>query len=386
MNLLRVRWIAGLLSRRWFPLLPQLTMLAAFSMLIAGGLGVTTRDAGFAKVLRNTNLANLLVWSYWWPIIIVAAVLFGRIWCMVCPMELVAALAVRIGLRRKVPRLLKSGWIITAFFTLILIVGIHTLSLHRIPRRMAFYLLMLLGAALLTSLIYEKRAFCSYVCPVGHLLGLYALVSPFEWRADDISVCKSCKTKDCVTKKNRYRMVGRSCTSNLYPATIRDNRDCLLCTQCLKACPNDNIRFSVRKPFADFFGPIELRPAQAGFVLLVAAFIVYEILSEWSVSKAFLTWVPQHLTSALGVTGSTAGFISAVVMFIVFPAVLLSVTVALAKIRPGAAPIGTISTTLALLLIPTMASVHLLKAILKMKLTHPILALRTVGAARYCDG
>ncbi len=366
MNLLHVRWIRSLFTWRWFPILPQLIMLTAFGLLIAGGLGVTTSDAGFANVLRNTNLANLLVWSYWWPLIILVAILLGRIWCMVCPMELLSALAVRVGLRRKVPHLFKSGWVITIFYTLILIVGIHTLSLHRVPRRMVLYLLMLLSAALVISLIYEKRAFCSYVCPVGHLLGLYALISPFEWRADDISVCRLCKTKDCVTKKNHYRMVARSCTSNLYPATIKDNRDCLLCTQCLKACPNNNIRFSVRKPFADFFGGVELRLAQVGFVLVVSGFVVYEVLSEWSVSKAVLTWVPRHITNALGITASTAGFISAIVMFILFPAVLLLVIVGLAKIRSGGLSSGTIIKTFALLLIPTMASAHIIKAILKM--------------------
>ncbi|HLB73883.1 MAG TPA: 4Fe-4S binding protein, partial [Sedimentisphaerales bacterium] len=201
---------------------------------------------------------------------------------------------------------------------------------------MAFYLLMLLAAAMLIGLIYEKRAFCSYVCPVGHLLGLYALISPLEWRADDLSVCKSCKTKDCFVKKNHYRLFGRSCTSNLYPATIKDNRECLLCTQCLKACPNDNLRLSTRRPFADFVGATELKDAQTAFVLLVSGFVVYEILSEWPTSKNILTWVPNHICDALGITGWMMGTVSAVIMFILFPAILLLVVTAPARIRTRA--------------------------------------------------
>ena len=280
-------------------------------------------------------------------------------------MELVTSLAGRFGLRRKVPQVFKSGWIITIFYTLIVIVGIHGLSLHRIPQRMALYLLMLVGAALVVGLIYEKRTFCSYVCPIGHLLGLYALVSPFEWRADDPSVCKACKPKDCIIKKNHYRIVGRSCTSNLYPATINDNRDCLLCTQCLKTCPNDNLRLSTRWPFADFFCAIELRAAHVGFILLVSGFIVYEILSEWKPSKAILTWFPNHLVDAVGLTGPMASSLSAIVMFIVFPSVLLLAVAALAKITSTVSS-GTIAKTFALLLLPTMAAAHLIKAILKM--------------------
>jgi len=160
-------------------------------------------------------------------------------------------------------------------------------------------------------------------------------------------------------------MVGRSCTSGIYPATIKNNQDCLLCTQCLKVCPYGNIRFSPRKPFADFFGAVELRAAQVAFVLLVSGFVVYEILSEWSVSKQILTWAPRHIVTTLGITGPIAGIASAVVMFIVFPGIFLLIVATLAKIRSRTS-FGTIAKAFALLLIPTMAAAHLTKSTLKM--------------------
>jgi ferredoxin len=368
MKLFKIKYLSSLFKSRWFPIVPQLVMLMVFGLLIAGGIGVTTDDPEFAKWLRNTNLANLLVWSYWWPMIIIAAILLGRMWCMVCPVELVAYLASRIGLKRKVPVFFKSGWVITIFYTLILIVGVHTLALHRIPQRMAIYLLTLVGIAVVVSLVFRKRAFCSYVCPVGHLLGLYTLISPIEWRANNLSVCKACKTKDCVVKKNHYLIVGRSCTSNLYPATIKENRDCLLCTQCLKACPYDNLQLSTRWPFADLFRDIKLRSAQLVFIMLVSGFVVYEVLSEWPASKAILKWVPDHLIDALGITGSMTSFVSAIVIFFVFPAVVFLAVAVLAKIASGrqAASSGAVLKTFALLLLPTMAGAHIIKSILKM--------------------
>ena len=325
-------------------------MLVVFVLLIAGGLGVTTNNPDFVYWLRNTNLSNLIVWSYWWPVIIIAAIFLGRLWCTVCPMELITYWASRIGLRLHVPDILKSGWAVTIFYTLVWIVGVQTLAVNRLPHQMALYMLLLIIIAVDVSLIFNKRAFCSYVCPVGHLLGLYALISPFEWRADD-----------------SYRLTGRSCTSNLYPATIKDNRDCLVCTQCLKTCPNENIRFSIRRPFADFFAAVDLRPAEVGFILLVGGFVVYEILSEWSVSYSIMMWLPYRFTDALGITGSTANFVSATIMFVVLPVLLLLVVAFLAKFVSGrkAAPFGATVKTFTLLLLPTIAGAHIIKSILK---------------------
>ncbi len=365
MDLLRDRLIGGVLRARWFPLVPQLVLLAAFVLLIIGGWGITTDDAKFAKTLRNTNLANLLVWSYWWPVVIVGAVLLGRVWCTVCPMELVAAVCSKSGLRRRVPRLLKSGWVITAFYALILLVGVHTLAIHRIPHRMALYMLGLLGTAAAVNLVFEKRAFCSHVCPVGHLLGLYARCSVLEWGADDAAKCKACKTKDCVAKRNHYKLIGRSCTSDLYPATIQNNQDGLLCTQCLKVCPHDNLRLSLRRPFADFFRSPQLKAAQVAFILLVSGFVVYEILSEWPASEAVLKWVPNRVVDWLGLSGPPAGFVSALMLFVRFPAALFALAAGLAKRLGGGSPGAAIS-TFALLLLPTMAGAHLIKALFKM--------------------
>jgi polyferredoxin len=368
MNLFKIKLIVRLFGARWFPIVPQLIMLIVFIQLVAGGLGMTTDDPDLADCLRNTNLSNLIVWSYWWPVIIITAIFFGRLWCTVCPVEFITYWASRIGLRLQVPHILKSGWAVTIFYTLVWIGGVQTLAVNRIPHQMALYLLMLIIIAVDISLIFRKRAFCSYVCPVGHLLGLYALISPFEWRADDLTVCKSCKTKDCVAKKNHYRQIRRSCTSNLYPATIRDNRDCLLCTQCLKACPYKNIRFSIRRPFADFLTSINLRPAEVGFVLLLSGIVVYEILSEWPVSLTILMWVPDHCIDALGITGSFANFSSAIILFIVLPVPALLAVVALARLASGGKPasFGQTVKTFALLLLPTIAGAHIIKSLLRM--------------------
>jgi len=368
MNLLKNKCIGGLFSSKWFPLVPQLFMLAAFILLIAGGLGITATNPDFIYRLRYTNLANLIVWTLWWPLIIVAAVFVGRFWCTICPMELVTFWASKIGLKKKVPDFLKTGWAVTIFYAIIWIVGVQVIAINRIPHQMSLYMLFLIILAIDVSLIFQKRAFCSYICPIGHMLGLYSLISPFEWRADDLSTCKSCKTNDCVTNKNNYQLNSRSCTSNLYPATISDNRDCLLCTQCLKACPNKNIRFSSRKPFSDFFSDINLRPAQVGFIMLIGAFVVYEIISEWPVSFDIFMWLPEHFIMSLGITGAMANFIWPVMMFVFLPVFFLLILGTFAQLVSGWKKVSfqDATKTFAILLLPTIAGAHIIKSILKM--------------------
>ena len=368
MNLFKIKYIRGLFKAKWFPIVPQLVMLAVFILLVAGGLGVATDDPDFTYWLRNTNFSNLIIWSYWWPVIIIAAVFLGRLWCTVCPVEVITYWASRIGLRLPVPRILRSGWIITIFYILVWTAGVYTLGVNRIPHRMALYMLLLVILAIDISLIFRKRAFCSYVCPVGHLLGLYALISPFEWRADDLSVCENCKTKDCIQKRNHYRLTGRSCTSNLYPATMKDNRNCLLCTQCLKACPHDNIRFSSRRPFADFFSDIDLKPAQVAFIFLVGGVVIYEILSQWSSSLEILNRLPYSFTDALGLTGSIANLVAAIIMFVVLPSLVILTLMVLAGLTANlkTASVWATVKTFALLLLPTIAAGQIIKSILKM--------------------
>ncbi|MCD6366492.1 MAG: 4Fe-4S binding protein, partial [Bacteroidales bacterium] len=110
--------INKLFKNRYFLTTIQFFVLTVFVLLIYGSIGITTKNPDFAKILRNTNLSNLIVWSYWWPLIIVTAIFFGRFWCSICPMELITSFFGKIGLRKKTNKFLKSGWVITLFYAI----------------------------------------------------------------------------------------------------------------------------------------------------------------------------------------------------------------------------------------------------------------------------
>jgi NAD-dependent dihydropyrimidine dehydrogenase PreA subunit len=229
---------------------------------------------------------------------------------------------------------------------------------------MALYLVMLLALALGVGLLLERRAFCSYVCPVGHLLGLYAHCSILKWRAADASVCSTCPGKDCVAKSRRLGILRRSCTSGLYPPAIRDNRDCLLCTQCLKVCPQDNLRLAVGAPWSDLRQPLGLTGAQLAFLAIVSGFVVFEILSEWDPSSAALEWLPYRVAGALGLAGLTADLAAAGVMFLLLPAALFLAVAGCAWLATRT-PVADGAKAFALLLLPTLSGAQVIKAILK---------------------
>lgn len=271
-DLLKIKPIRSIAKSKYYPVVPQLITLSVYVILFVGSIGVGY-ETKTASYIANTNLANQVVWNIWWPVTLVIAMIAGRLWCSVCPLELVNSLGSRIGLKKKPPRFLKSGWVVTLFYAFILFGAGKYLGLKAVPRSLAIYLVTVISLSFIFGLIYEKRSFCSYVCPLGSILGMYSFIAGTEWRADDSSVCKICKTKDCVSKVNRYKPVGHSCTSNINPFNIHDNHECLLCTHCLKACPSTNFRFSLRLPFTDFFKNIKLSYAEMGILILIIGFV-----------------------------------------------------------------------------------------------------------------
>ena len=225
---------------RFFPIGIRILTFIVFIFLMGIGFSTIGADVEVKKLLYRTNLANLVVWAYWWPGIVIAAIIFGRVWCTVCPIELVTTLCARVGFKRKPPRFLSSGWAMTLLYGVVLLIGVETLNIDLYPLRMAIYLTILFVLAIITGLIYEKNTFCRSLCPVGYLLGLYSRLSAFGWKVKDDNICKNCKDHSCIATSNVYKIEGRSCGVGLFPGRLNDNTNCILCGQCRKACNNNN--------------------------------------------------------------------------------------------------------------------------------------------------
>ncbi len=368
-DLLRIRWIRAVIRSPLFPYVFQVVMLAVFVFLAIFSWQVFPPAGVNDKLFAKTNLVSLLVWGLWWPAMVWAAVLLGRVWCAICPLELVANVTERLGRRlgvkqRILGRRLRSGLLMVGLFAAIqmLVPGIH---LHRIPAHTSIFLWGLLATAAFVGFFFKDRAFCRGFCPVGLLLSTYARGAMLAVRPTTQDQCAACTGKDCVRACNRTRLDARSCPSLLSPARLNTNTDCLVCWQCIKVCQPENMGLFLRRPFprADAREMIASWPVTL-FVMLVSGFVISELCSEWSTAQAIFLWVPKAVAAWIELT-SQAGWIEGIWTLLVVPSIVWSALGGFVLAHRGVASFGEAWRRLALPLAVVIAAGHLCKGLAK---------------------
>jgi polyferredoxin/plastocyanin len=245
-DLTKYRPIRALFKSRLFPLVFILLNLFVFAVVLVAGL-----VGGFSA--GNVNFGVMVVWILWWVLLMTLFVpIVGRFWCMVCPFPLVGDWLQRgklvgvgrqksLGLNKKWPRQFRNLWPVTACFIMTtLFIGFFTVQ--------PFATFVLLGvivlAAIAVALVYEKRTFCLYLCPVSGFQGLYANFAACEVRVKDPEICKTHTPKTCYVGNE----CGYGCPWMELPFDMNRNTYCGLCLECFKTCPHDNMAFNIR-PF-----------------------------------------------------------------------------------------------------------------------------------------
>ena len=369
LDLLRYRCVLGVVRAAWFPYVFQAVFLLVFVGLAVIGWGHHAPEGVAGKLYAKTNIVNLLIWGLWWPAMVWVAVGFGRVWCAVCPLELVAngteRLGRKIGLRQIVlSRPLRSGVVILIVYGLVqmLVPGVH---LHRVPAYTSWFLLVMLTTAAIVGLLVRDRAFCRGFCPVGLLLATYCRGAMLAVRRVSQEACDGCSSRDCTRAARRELLDGRSCPSLLNPAKLNDSSDCLVCGQCIKACGPANMGLFLRRPFHGSDLRQELAPwTLTLFVILVSGFVGYELCSEWAAAKTVFNWVPVTIAKALEVP-AYEGWIKGVWMLGVLPAIVWLLLGGLVLLLGGAATLGEAVRRLALPLAVIISAGHMAKGLAK---------------------
>lgn len=283
-ELTRIPFIKNALKSRYPQLAVFIVMLIGYIFAILAGL--------IGTPVGSHNFSIVFVWIAWWAILILVAVpFFGRGWCAVCPIPLPGEWLQRGAvlsppdkrpkwLNLRVPKMFRNIWLQNISF---LLLALFSSVLLTTPNITGIVLAAMLFAAIGLSAIFERRAFCRYLCPVGGFIGLYSQTAPIELRIKDKQVCVTCEGKPCYNGSQ----AGYGCPWDVFPGGLTRNTYCGLCMECIRTCPHDNIAINLRPFSADLAKPsTRMDEAFKAFIMLGSA-IIYAgvLLGPWGMFK-----------------------------------------------------------------------------------------------------
>lgn len=309
-ELTRNPFIKNAIKSRYPQLAVFIVMLIGYIFAILAGL--------IGTPVGSHNFSIVFVWIAWWAILILVAVpFFGRGWCAVCPIPLPGEWLQRGAiltppdkrpkwLNLRVPKMFRNIWLQNISF---LLLALFSSVLLTSPDITGIVLAVMLFAAIGLSTIFERRAFCRYLCPVGGFIGLYSQTAPIELRIKDKQVCVKCEGKPCYNGSS----AGYGCPWDVFPGGLTKNTYCGLCMECIRTCPHDNIAVNLRPFSADLARPSSrIDEAFKAFIMLGSAMIYAGVLlGPWGMLK----------DAAYGV-GTSAWFIYAVVFLAIIFGIL----------------------------------------------------------------
>jgi hypothetical protein len=174
----------------------------------------------------------------------------GRFWCAICPFGTTIDLVQKVaGLGRPVPPWLKKYgiWIIDAVFLLITWSD-HAFGIVESPRGSGYLLGLLVVGAVTTGVLFERRAWCRYLCFLGGLSGNYSRSSGIQLRATP-GICATCKDQYCY--RGRDGMPG--CPIFETPRAMSSMANCNFCMDCVKSCDKGSLRLLLRRPTSELW-------------------------------------------------------------------------------------------------------------------------------------
>ncbi len=290
------------LRSEWFPDRINYGIILTLYTLIVAVLFIAPQN-------RQENFALNLFWAWWWPLILIGFPFVGRLWCAVCPFMIYGEITQKLSLIL-FPRQLKKwprgvadqwgGWFLFGLFALILLWE-ELWDLENTAYLSACLLLLITAGAMIFSVIFERRFWCRYLCPIGGMNGLFAKLSMTELRAQQGTCSAECTTYQCY-KGGAAKGEGQEtngCPLYSHPAQLTDNRDCVLCMTCLKACPHRSVEVNLRPPGIELWTTHTPRSYEVALLFLLLNVIFLHRLPEISTRLGLNLHLEQFSTHAL---------------------------------------------------------------------------------------
>jgi polyferredoxin len=297
LDIARFPLVARVLRNRKFQFLLILPNQIIFWTVIFVGL--------LGTAIPGLNFGAAITWYVWFCLVFVMMVVVGRAWCAMCPFGGFAEWIQRrtffqrtqktLGLGRKFPEpLAQMGFVLPvgSFLLLTWIEEYFNIAGPGNPAATSFMVIGIVATALAFFLVFERRTFCRYICPLTSVIGtIGSMGSVAGFRTRDRDKCVSCETKDCM----RGGAEGFGCPWYTWPASSDSNLYCGLCTECYKSCPEDNIGLFLQKPLTSVVAPTRRRADVAWALVLLWGLVLYQQVNVLPISTNLDNWLNAHL-------------------------------------------------------------------------------------------
>lgn len=290
-------------------------------------IAVTLVYDGFTGSDRAAeNLATVVPWVHYRGIIVLVLLLTGNLFCMGCPFTIPRTLAKRLSRRgRRFPKILRNKWlaILMLFLTFFFY---EYLDFWESPLMTAWIIVAYFIASFALEAFFSESAFCKYVCPLGTFNFIYSMTSPTQIGAKNPDICRTCVGRECVNGSYSPETVIRidqiptasgemvektvehgpkgtlGCGTELFVPQIKSNLDCVMCLDCVRACPHDNVALFARVPGRELLQPNSL-PKQWDISFLLISITFIGLLNAFGMVDPVVT-VMRDISSRLGLTSS----------------------------------------------------------------------------------
>ena len=249
----------------------------------------------------SRNFATVITWYIWFCVVFLLMVGIGRGWCVMCPFGGFAEWVQRhtlwsrhissIGLNLRWPPALTKWALLPSvamFLGLTWFEEYFNIAAPGDPRFTSFLVFFVIGSALLTFLIFERRTFCRYLCPLTALIGTVGATGMVAgMRTRDRERCLTCPTKDCMRGSEN----GYPCPWYEWPGSATSNLMCGLCTECIKNCPYDNVGIYVQKPLTSVIAPVRRRIDIAWAVAILFGLVLFQQVNSLPFYQPLDNWL-----------------------------------------------------------------------------------------------
>ncbi len=235
-NILRIAWIRKFLESRIFPRVPQ--------VIIGCVLLLTVLFLFFGPSEAEANLGITLGWYIGWPLMFFSFFFLARTWCSVCSLAVPGTLLQNIVKpKRKTPQFIKdySGWIMAVLCILVFWVEI-VWNAYANPYLTGGIILIITLGSVLFSVLFSRRAWCRYLCPLGAVNAIFSMPSVVELRSNRHVCLNRCQNHACFAGDGDVS----GCPMFRHPYLVDNNRDCIMCAKCIKSCENSSIQMNLR--------------------------------------------------------------------------------------------------------------------------------------------